>query len=273
MIRVNHLFGPLDKTLIEFLQSLHDDEWNLPTSAGNWTVRDVASHLLDGNLRTLSLQRDRYFATTPPESDRYEDLVKWLNKQNATWIKAAQRLSPGVLRELLEMTGPRVTEYYASLPLKDTAIFPVAWAGESESLNWMHLAREYTEKWHHQQQIREIRNDDLLLKTPFFDPYVKTSLLGLPWLFRDQAASEGTALCFEVFGECTVKSWLLRKQSSWLLAETHDQAPDSLVKVPAAIGWKLFSRNIRYPECSDEIIIEGDMKLGRKALELVAVMA
>jgi hypothetical protein len=34
------------------------------------------------------------------------------------------------------------------------AIFSVGWAGEEKSLNWFHIAREYTEKWHHQQQIR-----------------------------------------------------------------------------------------------------------------------
>jgi hypothetical protein len=31
----------------------------------------------------------------------------------------------------------------------------VAWAGEAESKNWFHVARDYSEKWHHQQQIRE----------------------------------------------------------------------------------------------------------------------
>ncbi len=35
------------------------------------------------------------------------------------------------------------------------ALFAVAWAGESQSDNRFDTAREYTERWHHQMQIRE----------------------------------------------------------------------------------------------------------------------
>ena len=35
------------------------------------------------------------------------------------------------------------------------AVFSVAWAGEDKSAHWFDVAREYTEKWHHQQQIRD----------------------------------------------------------------------------------------------------------------------
>ena len=42
-----------------------------------------------------------------------------------------------------------------TLPSHGRAIFSVAWAGESESENWFDVARDYTERWHHQQQIRD----------------------------------------------------------------------------------------------------------------------
>ena len=34
------------------------------------------------------------------------------------------------------------------------AVFNISWAGEKQSLNWFHTARELSERWHHQQQIR-----------------------------------------------------------------------------------------------------------------------
>ena len=43
------LFSLLDKKLIELLRSLTAEEWNAPTVAKLWKVKDVASHLLDGN--------------------------------------------------------------------------------------------------------------------------------------------------------------------------------------------------------------------------------
>jgi hypothetical protein len=60
-IIVKHLFKPLDDQLILLLESLSPEDWNKPTIAKQWTIKDVAAHLLDGNIRTLSIQRDRYF--------------------------------------------------------------------------------------------------------------------------------------------------------------------------------------------------------------------
>ena len=40
----------MHSALIELLRGLPDDAWNLPVGAGEWTVRDVAAHLLDGDL-------------------------------------------------------------------------------------------------------------------------------------------------------------------------------------------------------------------------------
>jgi hypothetical protein len=37
----------------------------------------------------------------------------------------------------------------------DAAGLAAAWAGETDSRNWFDVAREYTEKWHHQQQLRD----------------------------------------------------------------------------------------------------------------------
>ena len=105
MIEVKHLFHELDILLIDLLKSLEPSDWEKPTSAKLWNVKDVASHLLDTNLRTLSIQRDGYFGEKPPKINGYDDLVAWLNQLNADWIKATKRLSPIVLISLLESSG------------------------------------------------------------------------------------------------------------------------------------------------------------------------
>ncbi|MEO8240286.1 MAG: maleylpyruvate isomerase N-terminal domain-containing protein [Flavobacterium sp.] len=60
-IQTSHLFSVLDELLIELLKSLTEEEWNVQTIAKKWTVKDIASHLLDGNLRGLSISRDHFF--------------------------------------------------------------------------------------------------------------------------------------------------------------------------------------------------------------------
>ena len=56
-----HLLPELDKLLLTLLQSLTAAEWQAQTVAKLWTVKDVAAHLLDGNIRILSMLRDGYF--------------------------------------------------------------------------------------------------------------------------------------------------------------------------------------------------------------------
>ncbi len=51
-----------------------------------------------------------------------------------------KRVSPKILVDLLEHTGLKFCKYYASLDLLDKAEYSVAWAGENESKNWMHIA-------------------------------------------------------------------------------------------------------------------------------------
>jgi Mycothiol maleylpyruvate isomerase N-terminal domain len=145
-IETLHLFPKLDGLLIDLLKSLTEEEWQSPTICKLWSVKDIASHLLDENLRTLSFSRDNYFGEKPPEINSYADLVAYLNQLNATWVNATKRLSTNVLIELLETTGKQFYEQLQSLKPFEKAIFSVAWAGQETSENWLHIAREYTEK-------------------------------------------------------------------------------------------------------------------------------
>jgi hypothetical protein len=49
------LFAPLDDQLIRLLRTLEPGDWQKPTRAVSWTVKDIVSHLLDGNLRMISI--------------------------------------------------------------------------------------------------------------------------------------------------------------------------------------------------------------------------
>ncbi len=150
-----HLFPVLEEKLIELLWSLTEEEWSKPTIAKLWTVKDVAAHLFDGNMRTISMIRDSYLGDPPGDIKSNEDLVSYLNGLNATWVNAMKRVSPKVLTALMEITGKQYVQQIGSLDPFAPAIFAVSWAGETNSVNWFHIAREYTERWHHQQQIRD----------------------------------------------------------------------------------------------------------------------
>ncbi len=188
------LFSLLDKKLIELLRSLTKDDWNKPTFAKLWTVKDIASHLLDGNFRTISLFRDGYNGMSPGMINSYQDIVSFLNKLNADWVTGTRRLSPRVITDLLEETGKEYYQCLEKLKPYENAMFSVAWAGEEESQNWFHIAREFTEKWHHQQQIREAISKQGIMNREFFFPVMDTFMRALPHTYKNVHATEGTCI-------------------------------------------------------------------------------
>src|SRR3954447_596002 len=91
------------------LRALNDDDWEKPTLARAWRVRDIAAHLLETQLRRLSGQRDSHrLAPDRP-------LIDFINHLNATWIAVARRFSPRVIVDLLDVTGPTLAAFVASL--------------------------------------------------------------------------------------------------------------------------------------------------------------
>ncbi|MBD1387305.1 maleylpyruvate isomerase N-terminal domain-containing protein [Mucilaginibacter rigui] len=74
-----HLFPVLDKLLIELLGSLTPADWNKPTVARLWSVKDIAAHLLDTNMRTISYAQG-YEMAIATQINSYQDLVAYLNE-------------------------------------------------------------------------------------------------------------------------------------------------------------------------------------------------
>jgi len=267
------LFRPLDSLLVALLSSLKPEDWEKQTVASKWKVKDVVAHLLDGNLRALSMQRDKYFGEQPPAINGYEDLVNWLNQLNADWVKAMQRLSPQVLTLLHRLSGPVVSDYYESLDPWDEAIFAVDWAGEEKSYNWMHLAREYTEKWHHQQQIRDAVGIEGIMTKQYFAPLMETFFKAMPHTFKHIDATTGTLIHTLISPEIAGEWFLERKESGWELVDEPFRSADTQVFIPAQIAWKLFSKNVRPSAILQDVRISGDQTLGFRVLEMVSVMA
>lgn len=268
------LFPKLHQLLLAFLRNLEPADWHKATIVPGWTIKDIAAHLLDGNIRTLSMSRDQFFGETPGPIESYGDLVAYLNRLNADWVKAFKRVSPTVLIELLESTGVQYNAYLATLAPMTPALFSVAWAGEEQSLNWFHIAREYTEKWHHQQQMRLAVGQEAVLYVPdLYLPHLETSMRALPHHYRNVLAENGTVLAFVVRGVLGASWYLERKETSWTLSKRVDTKPSSIVTIDGAIAWRLFTKGIAKEEALKQIEIEGDERLGTVVLSMLAVMA
>jgi len=273
-IFTSHLFPLLDEKLLEILRSLSPQDWERQTIAPLWKVKDVAAHLLDGNMRALSMLRDHYFGEKPENIDTYPDLVRYLNRLNADWVCAMKRVSPHVLIELLEITGQEYSILMNILNPFEKALFSVAWAGENESQNWFHIAREYTEKYHHQQQIRlAVGEADVLLKKEFYFPFLDTTFRALPHHYREVNAEEGDVIQVTVTGENGGDWFLYRSKNKWLLVTECKLIPICHIRIAPEIAWRLFTKGISREEVEPFINIVGNELFGNKIFEILAVMA
>jgi uncharacterized protein (TIGR03083 family) len=267
-----HLFPVLEEQLIQLLHSLTPEEWNKPTIAKLWTVKDVAAHLLDGNIRVLSMIRDNYFSDPPGNIFTNEDLVSYLNGLNAEWVNAMKRVSPNALTALLEITGKQYNQQLAALDPFAPAIFSVSWAGETSSLNWFHIAREYTERWHHQQQIRDAVAKPGIMTRELYHPVLETFMMALPYAYRNKEAKENTVVKISISGNAG-DDWWLTKKDKWIVSRTNDLLPAAHTTINGDIAWKLFTKSWRRKEVMEYVSIEGDAALGEPVLDMIAVMA
>ena len=287
-----HLFPPLSAELIALLGQLQPADWQRPTACPGWTVKDVAAHLLGGNMGRLAARREQFSA---PDSiaqelemvyavwdylprpnqpfDNFATLLAWINQHNADWVQAAQRIPAPKLIELLAVTDLQLYEHFLALPPLGLAGAAVLWAGETRSPNWFDIAREYTEKWLHQQHIREACGQPLLNGRTWLYPVLDTFLRALPHTFRDQSAPTGACISVLLCGEAGGEWSLLREERGWRLYAGTADSPAAQVRLPAGLAWRLFSKALSAAAARPDVEISGDAALGAQVLETVAIMA
>jgi len=272
-LRFEHLMRPVLRQLVDLLEGLSADDWNLPTRAGQWRVRDVAAHLLDGDVRRLSMQRDGHPGPVPDQAiDSHQTLVDYLNALNASWLKAFERVSPQVILEVQKLVGPPVCDLFENLNPEDEALFGVAWAGEERSTNAFDIAREYTEKWHHQQQIREAVGAPLLDSPKWIEPALETFVRGLPYAYRQVEVKTGVAVVLESTGSVTAAWTLQRRAQGWTLHLNAIENPTTHIRMSSEVAWRLFSKMMDPDDAPSQIAIEGDAALADPLLEFVGFM-
>jgi uncharacterized protein (TIGR03083 family) len=267
------LFPGLHAELMTLLRGLEPGDWNRPTACALWSVKDIAAHLLDGSLRRLSFARDGLTATPNAPISSYADLVDYLNRLNAEWTTAARRLSPRVLIELLDFTSGPVHAFFRSLDPHALALFPVAWAGEGASQNWFDIGREYTERWLHQQQIREAVGAEGLTAPRWLHPTLDIFVRALPFAYQGVGAPDGRSVRFTIEGEAGGVWTLVRGAAGWRLFAGGEAAPATAVSLDQEAAWKLFSRGLDQESARRSVRIEGDPRLGEPVLGTLAVMA
>jgi uncharacterized protein (TIGR03083 family) len=267
-----HLLPIVDGHLIELLRGLTPSEWELQTVAPAWKVKDVAAHLLDTQLRKLSIVRDGHMAGPPPRFTSNDEFLAFINQLNRDGVAIYRRLSPEVLVAMMEMGSHQSAEFHQSLDPMAEAVFSVSWAGEERSMNWFDTARELTERWHHQQQIRLATNRPGIMTRNLYYPVLDCFMRALPFKYRDRAGETGTFLRFNVAGECGGSWYLYRERDRWVQMEEPRGRQVAETTIPQEIAWRIFTKGIDRESALAQTSITGDRDLGSHVMSMVAIV-
>ncbi|HSE98578.1 MAG TPA: maleylpyruvate isomerase family mycothiol-dependent enzyme [Blastocatellia bacterium] len=269
-ILVVDLFPETLDSLVKLMAGLSSEEWERPTAAGSWTVKDVASHLLGGEIGLLSRKRDRHLYSGSPIID-WDRLVVLINELNAVWVKASSRISPRLLCDLMRYTGEQTSEYFKSLD-QFAMGDPVDWTGPGPAPVWLDLAREYTERWHHQQQIRDAVGKPGLKEPRYMAPVIDAFVRALPHTYRDVSAEEGTLVGLMITGASGGRWLILREGPEWNLYVDAGREPDAEVVIDEETAWRLFTKGVKPDEARAKASISGNQSLGLKALDMISII-
>ncbi|HZA79800.1 MAG TPA: maleylpyruvate isomerase family mycothiol-dependent enzyme [Acidimicrobiales bacterium] len=259
--------------LHELVDALADDNWHRPTVCPGWSVADIVAHVIGDDLGRLSRTHDGVVIEPEPG----EALPGFLDRINEEWIVAFRRLSPAVLVSLLGAGGAEVLALWDELAL-DAPTSGVSWAGLEESPAWMDLARDTTEYWIHEQQIREA------VDRPHHDPDEVIAVVGilsrgLPHALRDVEAEDGARVV--VRADDLGVGWAVeRRDGQWWwtgAAEPRGAASDAEGPAPAAVvtasGQAYWRRWTRHPAGTQDLFtVTGDPEAATAVLDHVAII-
>jgi uncharacterized protein (TIGR03083 family) len=275
-IDLRPLFPEERAIFLTLLAVLTADEWHLPTVCTGWTVHDLAVHLLGIDVQILSGGRDGYGGppNQPPPGDLndWDTLVAFIDGRNAAWVEAMRRVSPRLTRELLTFTGDLVTAYLATIDMDAPAI-PVSWAGPDPAPTWLHIAREYTERWVHHQQIRDATNRPGFTAPRFFAPVLDAFARALPHTLCQTLAPTGTLVRLTITGPAGNTWTALRAADHWHLTDDHTSPAAAAVTLDQDLAWRLFTKGLDAESAPSGIQINGDHSLATPVARMVTIMA
>lgn len=256
------------------LRTLAPEDWQRPTAAPGWSVGDVVAHLTDTAIRRLSTGRDGHLQAPPAAGPHSTgDLLAFINHLNAEWIAASRRVSPRLSIELLDVVGRQLTDFQEGQDLQAPAQFGVTWAGERESAAWFDIGREYTERWHHHQQIVEAVDGPLLVSRRWLYPVLDLSMRALPFAYQGVEAEPATVITVEVTGEAGGTWTLVREPLGWRLFNGALPHAAAHLRVDQDTAWRMFFKQRSREQVLAAMSVSGRTELAQPFAGVLAVMA
>lgn len=240
--------------LMASLHRLDARDWDRRTPCPGWSVKDLVSHLWSTDLHVLSRLRDGHGSSAPDGSDRRAAVVA-ADEHNARWAAATRGLSPRVLLDRLQESGPQVTTVFrVGDPSAPAEVVP--WAGPERQPLWFCGARELTERFVHQQQLRSAVGHPSFDDEEVLAAVVDTVVHAFPAALTGVAAPAGTAVLVEVTGPVRRQWSFALGDAGWRRSSVAVE-PVALLRTDAEGLWRLLSGSMTATEQVHRVELRG----------------
>jgi uncharacterized protein (TIGR03083 family) len=245
------LFGVERDRLGELLAGFGAADWERPSPCPGWTVLGLCCHLAGDDLGLLARHRDGYLGTPAPGGASEAEFAGWLDDLQAEWVRAARRLSPRLVTDLLAWAGPQIT---ATLCWQDPAArtASVSWAGPGPHPAWLDHARELSEYWIHRQQILQALGRPSDLRADLAAPVLDG--LAWAWPYRlSQArarAQPGDTVAIAIHGPVTRAWHLVAAEYGWQFRDRPGSRAIADLTLSTEQAWRLLTNNLPAAQAS-----------------------
>lgn len=229
----------------------------------------LASHLLGDDLGLLSRRRDKYMGTPSPVGLSEGEFIDWLDELQMEWVHAARRVSPRLVVELLEWTGPRLVEVLGREDLSERTS-RVSWAGPQTAPRWLDQLRELSEYWIHRQQLHEAVRRPVDLDPILLRPILRGLRWAIPYRLTDAGLELDGAIQIDV-GEPINERWnLVASDDVWNFSDSVHQTVATYASFTGDAAWRLLTNNLR--TTSNPLEITGDERPAEVLLNTRAII-
>lgn len=258
-VDVTPLFMAERTKLLDLLGGLTERDWQRPTPCPEWTVFGLACHLLGGDLGFLARRRDHYHGTPPPDGVSEPELIAWLDDLQVEWVRAARRLSPRLVVELLAWTAPKLIETLQAESPQDGSA-RVSWAGPQPVPVWLDQLRELSEYWIHRQQLLQALDRPSDLDPVALRPILLAMRWAYPYRLGGVAAADGDTVRIVITGPVTEAWFLVASGDSWDFHMEPGPRTVATLSMTTDQAWRLLSNNLP-PKAQDNLGITGDQPI------------
>jgi uncharacterized protein (TIGR03083 family) len=253
-------FGPQRRSLLTFLHRLAPEDWALPTACEGWDVADLFAHVVGDTLgRVSGLRDDSDRVMTDPN----ETLGRFIDRTNDRWVIGAKRLSSQLMIELAAWAGEIHDELWLSKDMHEPGL-GVSWAGVDPAPVWFDAAREISEYWVHERQLREaVGNSDM--GEPSLDTVLDVFARGLPYTLGRADLGDTKSVSITVVD--SEVSWSLERKGErwWFVAGS--SAADARLSFGGELLWRRWTR-----QQGSGLELETDQLAERAILEHLAIV-